>query len=111
MISVFHVSTLWCISVPPIQQPLPPRFPGGLITKASSPGYEMIPVPGGPGGPGGPGVMGNPFQQMLGSMGPLSGYPGMNMNTANLLQQSKMAQCTWLVFILVLHFFFICIDV
>ncbi|KAK6620595.1 hypothetical protein RUM43_010887 [Polyplax serrata] len=72
--------------VPPIQQPLPPRFPGGLITKASTPGFEIIPVPGAPGS--GTGVMGNPFQQMLGGLPPLPAYHGMNINPANLLQQT-----------------------
>lgn len=59
----------------------------------------MIPVPGTPGNAG---VMGNPFQQMLGGMGAMSGYPGMNMNMnpATLLQQSKPLQCTWLGFFL-----------
>lgn len=83
-------------SVPPIQQPLPPRFPGGLITKASTPGFEIIPVPGAPGS--GTGVMGNPFQQMLGGLPPLPAYHGMNINPANLLQQSKTGQCMWFVF-------------
>lgn len=84
---------------PPIQQPLPPRFPGGLVTKGGTPGYEMIPVPGAPGNTG---VMNNPFPQMLGGMNPLQSYPGMNMNMnmnpATLLQQSKINQCTWLGF-------------
>lgn len=56
----------------------------------------MIPVPGAPGS--GAGVLGNPFQQMLGGLGPLPAYHGMNINTANFLQQSKMGQCTWLAF-------------
>lgn len=80
------------LSAPPIQQPVPPRFPGGLITKTANPGFEMIPVPGIPGG--GSGLIGNPFQQMLGGINPMSAYPGINLNTASLLQQSKMTPCT-----------------
>lgn len=82
---------------------MPPRFPRGLVTKTATPSYEIIPVPGGPGSNAG--VMGNPFQQMLGGLGPLPGYHGMNINAANLLQQSKMGQCTCLlVFFFVLIF-------
>lgn len=42
---------------------MPPRFPGGLVTKGA-PGYEMVPNAGMP----------NPFASMLSNT--MSGYPG-----------------------------------